>query len=99
MMEKKGQRPNGDVEIEGNSGSDGKGKWSEMVWVCVEDDGYVMRKMLEFEVKGKKKQGQPKKTWKTQVEKESKSVGVEKEDALNRARSRVGVGEIAVRVG
>ena len=36
---------------------------------------------------------------KMQVEKESKSVGLEKEDALNRARWRVGVGEIAVRVG
>ena len=30
---------------------------------------------------------------------ESKSVGLEREDALNRARWRVGVGEIAVRVG
>ena len=46
---------------------------------------------------GNKKQGRPKKTWKTQVEKESKSVGLE-EDAMNRARWRVGVGEIAVRV-
>ena len=33
------------------------------------------------------------------VEKESKSIGLEREDALNRARWRVGVGEIAVRVG
>ena len=31
--------------------------------------------------------------WKTQVEKEGKSVGLEKEDAMNRARQRVGVGE------
>ena len=37
--------------------------------------------------------------WKTQEEKESKSVGLEKEDAMNRARWRVGVGEIAVRLG
>ena len=51
------------------------------------DDGHVLRKALEFEVKGKRKRGRPKKTWKTQVEKESKSVG------LNRARWRVGVGE------
>ena len=49
-------------------------------------------------MKGKRKQGRPKKTWKMQVEKESKSVGLEK-DALNRASWRVGVGEIAVRVG
>ena len=29
--------PNGDVRIEGNSGSDGKGEWSEMVRACVEE--------------------------------------------------------------
>ena len=63
------------------------------------DDGHVLKKALEFEVKGKRKQGQPKKTGKMQVEKENKSVGLEKEDALNIARWRVGVGEIAVRVG
>ena len=33
------------------------------------------------------------------MEKESNSVGFEMEDALNRARWRVGVGEIYVRVG
>ena len=50
-------------------------------------------------MKGKRKRERPKKTWKMQVEKDSKSVGFEKEDALNRARWRMGVGEIAVRVG
>ena len=54
------------------------------------DDGHVLRKVLEFEVKGKRKM---------LVEKENKSVGLEKEDTMNRARWRVGVGEIAVRVG
>ena len=63
------------------------------------DDGHVLRKALEFEVKGKRKRGRPRKTWKTQVEKESKSVGLEKEDALNRARWKMGVGEIAVGLG
>ena len=63
------------------------------------DDGHVLRKVFEFEVKGKRKRGQPKKTWKTQVEKESKSVDLEKEDAMNRVRWRVGVAEIAFRVG
>ena len=53
------------------------------------DDGHILRKALEFEVKGKWKQGRPKKTWKMQVEKESKSVGLEKKDALNRAIWRV----------
>ena len=60
---------------------------------------HVLRKALEFEVKGKRKLGRPKKTWKTHVEKESKSVGLEKEDAMNLVRWRVGVGEIADRVG
>jgi len=27
------------------------------------DDGHVLRKALEFEVRGKRKPGQPKKTW------------------------------------
>ena len=63
------------------------------------DNGHVLRKALEFEVKGKRKRGRPKKIWRTQVEKKSKSVGLEKEDTLNQARWRVGVGEIAVRVG
>ena len=50
------------------------------------DDGHVLRKALEFQVKGKRKRGRPKKMWKMQVEKESKSVGLEKEVALNQAR-------------
>ena len=56
------------------------------------DDWHVLRKALEFEVKGKRKQGRPKKTWKMQVEKENKSVGLEKKDAMIQARWRVGVG-------
>ena len=59
------------------------------------DDGQVLRKALEFEVTGKRKPGRLKKTWKTQVEKESRSVGLEKNDFMNRARWRVGVREIA----
>ena len=72
-------------------------RWYEHV--LRRDDGHVLRKALEFEVKGKRKRGRPKKMYKTQVEKESKVVGLEKEDALNRVRERVGVGEIAVREG
>ena len=37
LMEKKDRGPDGNVGIEGNSGSDGKGKWSEMVRECVEE--------------------------------------------------------------
>ena len=60
------------------------------------DDGHVSRKALEFEEKGKRKRGRPKTM---QVEKESKSVGLEKKDAMNQARWRVAVGETAVKVG
>ena len=35
--EKEDRGPDGDVGIEGNSGSDGKGKWSEIVRACVEE--------------------------------------------------------------
>ena len=34
--EKEDRGPNGDVAIEGNSVSDGKGEWSEMVQASVE---------------------------------------------------------------
>ena len=37
LMEKKRLGPNGDVGIEGNSGSDGKSEWSEMVQACVKE--------------------------------------------------------------
>jgi len=35
--EKENRGPYRDVRIEGNSGSDGKGECSEMVWACVEE--------------------------------------------------------------
>ena len=71
-------------------------KANEVRWyghVLRMDDGHVLQKAFEFELKGKRKRGQPKKTWKTQVEKKSKSVSLEKEDLINRVRWRVGVGE------
>ena len=63
------------------------------------DDGHVLKKALEFEVKCKRKRGRPKKTEKKEVEKKSKSFGLEKKDAINKARWRVGVGQIAAKVG
>ena len=40
--------------------------------VLKRDDGHVLRKVLEFEVKGtERKRGRPRKTWRSQVEKES----------------------------
>mgnify|MGYP001795101335 CR=1 FL=1 len=98
--EKEDRGTNGDVGIEGNGGLD-MAKANAVRWygnVLRRDERHVLRKVLKFEEKGKRKRGRPKKTWKTQEE-ESKSVGLEKEDAINRVRWRVGVGEIAVRVG
>ena len=50
------------------------------------DDGHILRKALEFEVRGRRKPGRPQKTWKMQEEMESTNVGLEKKDAMNRAR-------------
>ena len=36
--------------------------------------------------------------WKTQVKKERKSAGLEKKEAMNQVRWRVGAGEIAAKV-
>ena len=46
-------------------------------------------------MRGKRKRRRPKKTWKTQVEKKIKSVGLEKKDAMNQARGRKAVRGIA----
>lgn len=51
-----------------------------------------------MEVDGLRRRGRPKKTWKKQVEEESKRVGLKKEDAFNRVRWRDGVRAIAVRM-
>ena len=99
--EKEVRGPNGDVRKQWKETVVQMAKADGVKWyghVLRRDGGHVLRKALEFEVKGKRKRGRPKKTWKMEMEKESKSVGLEKEDALNRARWRVGVGEIAVRV-
>ena len=62
------------------------------------DDDHVLRRALDFEVGGSRRRGRPKKTWRKQVEEESRRVGLKKEDALNRVRWREGVREIAVGV-
>ena len=93
--------PNGDVGIEGNSGSDGKGEWSEMVWACVEEGWWArFEKSVGVWSEGQEEARMTKEDMEhTSGEEELKSVGLEKEDALNRARWREGVGEIDVKVG
>ena len=67
-------------------------------YVLRRDDSHVLRKALEFEVRGKRRPGRPKETWKMQAENESKSVGLEKKDAMNQARWRLGVRGVAAGV-
>ena len=62
------------------------------------EDGHVLRRALDFEVKGRRKRGRPKKTWRKQVEEESRKVGLRKVDALNRVSWRKGVRDIATEV-
>ena len=52
------------------------------------DDNSVLRVALDLEGSGKRKLGRPKKDWKKQVEKETKKIGLKKEDAQNRAKWR-----------
>ena len=82
------------------TGSDGKGEWSEMVWACFEEGWWAcFDRSIGVWIEGQKEVRTTKADVEIQVEKKSKSVGLEKEDALNRARWKVGVGEIAVIVG
>ena len=50
-------------------------------------------------MRGKKKLGRPKKTWRKQVEEETEKIGLKKEDALNRDKWRDGVLVIAEGMG
>ena len=63
------------------------------------DDDSVFKVAVDLEVSGKRKQGQPKKSWKKQVEEETEKIGLKKEDALNRNKWRDGVQAIAEVMG
>ena len=58
----------------------------------------VLRVALNLKVSGKRKRGRPKKTWKKQVEEETK-ISLKKEDALRRDKWRDGVRAIAQGMG
>ena len=57
--------------------------------------GYVLRRVLDFEVDGQRKKGRLKRTWKKQVEEESVKVGLRMEDVLCRSKWSIGVIQIA----
>ena len=59
------------------------------------EEGHVLRRALDFEVEGQRKNGRLKRMWKRQVEEESLMVGLRNEDALCRSKWGVGVNRIA----
>ena len=71
LMEKK--RTEDLMEMLGLKETEYRVRWYR--YVLRKDDGHVLRKPLEFEVRGKRKPGQAKKTWKMQMEKERRSIG------------------------
>ena len=58
-------------------------------------NGHILRRALYFEVKGQRRKGRPRRTWKRQVEEEGVEVGLRREDALCRSRWSVSVSKIA----
>ena len=58
--------------------------------------GHVLRRALDFEVEGQRKNGRPKRTWKKQVEEESVKVDLRREDVPCWSKWSVGVDQIAV---
>ena len=59
------------------------------------EDDHVLRRALDFEVEGQRKNGRPKRTWKKQVGEEIAKIGLRREDALCRSMWSVGVNRIA----
>ena len=49
------------------------------------EDDHVLRRALDFEVEGQRKNGRPKRTWKKQVGEEIAKIGLRREDALCRS--------------
>ena len=63
--------------------------------VLTREDGYIMRKALDFEVEGQRKKQRLKRTWLRQFEKEGMIVGLRRKDALFCLRWSVGINLIA----
>ena len=72
---------------------DGLARASGVQWyghVLRWDNGDVLR-ALDFEVAGRRGRGRPNMTWKRQVEKHIKQIGLKREDAIDRVKWRKGV--------
>ena len=57
--------------------------------------GHILRRALDFEVDGQRKNRELRMTWKKQFEEESVKVGLRREDALCQSKWSVSVNQIA----
>jgi len=62
--------------------------------VLRKEDSDWVKKCMEYEVKGTRPRGRPKKTWREIVEKDRKAHGLNREDAIDRSRWRKQIGMI-----
>ena len=62
------------------------------------EDGHILRRVLDFEVKCQGKKGRLRRTWKMQVEEESMKVCLSNKSALCQTKWVVGVIQIAPRL-
>ena len=60
------------------------------------ENGHVMRRALDFEIKGQRRKGRLKRTWKKQIKEESVKAGLRRGDALCRSRWGVDTNQIDV---
>ena len=80
---------------------DGLARASGLRWyrrVLRRDNGDVLRRVLDFEVAGRRGRRQPNMTWKRQVEEHINQIGLKKEDAIDRVKWRNDVYELSRRM-
>ena len=59
------------------------------------DYGDVLRRVLDFEVAGRRGRGRPNMTWKRQVKEHTNQIGLKREDAIDRVKWRNGVYQLS----
>ena len=66
--------------------------------VLRKDKDNILRRALDFKVKGTRKRGRPKKTWLIPVVEQSRKVGLNVSGADNHSRWRLGVNTISTKM-
>ena len=69
-------------------------RWHGQLGMCCENKNDWVKKCMEYEVEGARPRGRPKKTWRQIVEKDCRARGLNREDAMDRARWRKLIGMI-----